>query len=83
MTDPTTLCGVDGDHHVALVHVHTMGHGQPTTVDQSVVVVAKTDECVEQHPRKPLAMQARGTKPPILDEEEVGVVVQFHLKHRQ
>jgi hypothetical protein len=40
------LHGVEGYHHADLALVHAMSHGQSTTVDQSVPVVAKTDECV-------------------------------------
>jgi hypothetical protein len=40
------LCGVKGYHHTDLALVHAVGHGQSTTVDWSVTVVAKMDECV-------------------------------------
>jgi hypothetical protein len=40
------LCGVKGYHHADLTPVQTMGHGQSATVDWSVPIVAKTDECV-------------------------------------
>jgi hypothetical protein len=39
------LHGVEGYHHTDLALVHAMGRGQSATVDQSVPVVAKTDEC--------------------------------------
>jgi hypothetical protein len=37
---------VDGYHHASLTHYHTVGHGQPAKVDQSIAVVAETEECV-------------------------------------
>jgi hypothetical protein len=37
---------VKGYHHANLAQVQAVGHGQSATVDQSVPVVAKTDECV-------------------------------------
>jgi hypothetical protein len=40
------LCGVKGYHHANLSLVHAVGHGQSTTVDRSIPVIAKTDECV-------------------------------------
>jgi hypothetical protein len=40
------LRGVKGYRHADLTLVHVMGHGQSATVDQSVPVIAKTDECV-------------------------------------
>jgi hypothetical protein len=40
------LCGVEGYRHADLALVHAMGRGQSATVDQSIPVVAKTDECV-------------------------------------
>jgi hypothetical protein len=40
------LHGVEGYRHADLALVHAMGHGQSVTVDWSVPVVAKTDECV-------------------------------------
>jgi hypothetical protein len=40
------LCGVEGYHHIDLALVLAMGRGQSATVDRSVPVVAKTDECV-------------------------------------
>jgi hypothetical protein len=40
------LCGVEGYHHANLALVHAVGRGQLATVDQSVPVIAKTDECV-------------------------------------
>jgi hypothetical protein len=40
------LHGVKGYHHTDLALVHAMGRGQSTTVDRSVPIVAKMDECV-------------------------------------
>jgi hypothetical protein len=40
------LRGVEGYRHTDLALVHAMGHGQSATVDWSIPVVAKTDECV-------------------------------------
>jgi hypothetical protein len=40
------LCGVKGYHHTDLAPIQAMGHGQSATVDQSIPVVAKMDECV-------------------------------------
>jgi hypothetical protein len=40
------LRGVEGYRHVDLALAHAMGRGQSATVDWSVPVVAKTDECV-------------------------------------
>jgi hypothetical protein len=40
------LHGVEGYHHADLALVHAMGRGQSATVDRSVPVVAKMDECV-------------------------------------
>jgi hypothetical protein len=40
------LRGVNGYRHTGLAHVHAVGHGQPTTVDQGISLVAETDECV-------------------------------------
>jgi hypothetical protein len=52
------------------------------TVDQSVPVIAKMDECVVEHSREPWTMLAHGTQSHILSEIEVGVIVQLHLKRR-
>jgi hypothetical protein len=38
--------GVEGYHHDDLTLAHAMGRGQSVTVDWSVPVVAKTEECV-------------------------------------
>jgi hypothetical protein len=40
------LCGVKGYRHADLALVHAMGRGQSATVDRSVTVIAKMDECV-------------------------------------
>jgi hypothetical protein len=40
------LHGVNGYHHADLALVHAVGRGQSATVDRSVSIVAKTDECV-------------------------------------
>jgi hypothetical protein len=40
------LRGVEGYRHTDLALAHAMGRGQSATVDRSVPVVAKTDECV-------------------------------------
>jgi hypothetical protein len=40
------LRGVERYHHADLTLVHVMGRGQSATVDQSVPVIAKTDECI-------------------------------------
>jgi hypothetical protein len=40
------LRGVQGYHYADLTLVHAVGRGQSATVDWSVPVVAKTDECV-------------------------------------
>jgi hypothetical protein len=59
-----------------------MGHGQSATVDRSVPVIAKIDECVVLHSQEPWAMLACGTQCAILGEVEVGVIIQLHLKCR-
>jgi hypothetical protein len=40
------LRGVEEYRHADLTPVQAVGYGQPATVDQSVPVVAKMDECV-------------------------------------
>jgi hypothetical protein len=40
------LRGVEGYHHVDLALVQVVGCGQSATVDRSVPVIAKTDECI-------------------------------------
>jgi hypothetical protein len=59
-----------------------MNPGQSTTIDQSVPVVTKVDECVVQHSWEPRAMQAHGTQSPILGEVKVRLIVRLHLKHK-
>jgi hypothetical protein len=75
---------VEWDRHAGLAYVQAIGHRQAATVNRDFPVVANTEECVVEHLREPIehfreprAMLARGTKPPILSEEEVGVA---HLK---
>jgi hypothetical protein len=55
------LCGVKGYRHANLTPIQAMGHGQSATVDQSVPVVAKTEEYVIKHSQDPRAMLACGT----------------------
>jgi hypothetical protein len=40
------LRGLEGYHHADLALVHAVGRGQSAMVDQSIPVIAKTDECV-------------------------------------
>jgi hypothetical protein len=40
------LCGVRGYHHANLGPLRAVGHGQSATVDWSILIVAKTDECI-------------------------------------
>jgi hypothetical protein len=40
------LRGVEGYRHTDLTLVHAMGYGQSATVDRSIPVVAKMDECI-------------------------------------
>jgi hypothetical protein len=40
------LRGVKGYRHTDLTLVHAVGRGQSVTVDRSVPIVAKTDECI-------------------------------------
>jgi hypothetical protein len=40
------LHGVEGYRHTDLTLVHAMGYGQSATVDRSIPVVAKMDECI-------------------------------------
>jgi hypothetical protein len=47
------LLGVEGNRHADPAHVLAVGHGQPATVDRSVPIVAKMDECVVWHSRNP------------------------------
>jgi hypothetical protein len=76
------LHGVEGYRHADLALVHAMGRAESATVDWSIPIVAKTDECVVKHSREPRAMLASGTQSPVLGEVEVGVIVQLHLKLR-
>jgi hypothetical protein len=70
---------VEGYHHASLAYVQAIGHGQATEVDRYFPVVAEAEKCVVKHSWEPWAMLARGTKSPVLDEEEVGVVIHVHL----
>jgi hypothetical protein len=40
------LCDVEGYHHVDLAPVQAVSRGQSATVDRSVPIIAKMDECV-------------------------------------
>jgi hypothetical protein len=71
---------VEGYRHVGLAYVQAIGHRQAIAVDRDFPVIAEIEECIVKHSLEPQAMLARGTKSPILDEEEVGVVIQVHLK---
>jgi hypothetical protein len=48
--------GVEGYRHANLAPVQVVNLGQSTTVDRSVPVVIKVDECIIQHSREPRAM---------------------------
>jgi hypothetical protein len=63
---------VKGYHHASLAYVQAIGHRQVAAVDRDFPIAADTEECVVKHSPEPQAMLARGTKYPILDEEEVG-----------
>jgi hypothetical protein len=76
------LCRVEGYRHAKLTPVQVVDPGQSATVERNVAVVAEMEEYVLQHPQEPRSMLARGTQSPILDEVEVGVIVQLHLKCR-
>jgi hypothetical protein len=43
------LHGVEGYHHADLTLVHAVGRRQSATVDRSVPIVAKMDECIVYH----------------------------------
>jgi hypothetical protein len=73
--------GVEWYHQADLPYVQTMGHRPAAAVERFVVpVVAETMECIVQHSCKLRAVLARGNKPPVLGEGEVGVVVHIHVK---
>jgi hypothetical protein len=74
------LCWVEGYRHADLTPILAMGHKHASAVDRNIPVVAKLAECVVQHSRDPRAMLAHGTKAPILNDGDVGVVVHVHLK---
>jgi hypothetical protein len=57
-----------------------MGHRYATVVDRNIPIVAELAECIIQHSQEPRAMLARGAKPPILSDGEVGVVFHVHLR---
>jgi hypothetical protein len=71
---------VEGYRHANLAHVQVVDPGQSAMVDRSVPVVAKTDECIVIHSQEPRSVLACGTQSPVVDEVEVGVIVQLHLK---
>jgi hypothetical protein len=50
-------------------------------VDRNLPIIVELEECIVQHSREPRAMLAHGTKAPILNDGDVGVVVYVHLKH--
>jgi hypothetical protein len=66
---------VGGDRHAGLAYVQIISHRQAASVDWDFPVVAKTKECIVEHLWEPRAMLAHGINPPILGEEEVGVVI--------
>jgi hypothetical protein len=53
--------GVEGYRHANLTPIQAVGLAQSATVDRSVPVVAKTDKCIIQNSREPLAVLAHGT----------------------
>jgi hypothetical protein len=65
----------EGYRHTGLTYVQAISHRQAAAVDRDFLVVAETEECVVKHSREPRAMLAYGTKSPILNEEEVEIVV--------
>jgi hypothetical protein len=71
---------VEGYHHTGLKYVQATDHRQAAAVDRDFPVIAETEECIVKHSWKPRPMLARGTKSSILGKEEVGVVIQDHLK---
>jgi hypothetical protein len=71
---------VEGYRHAGLAYVQTIGHRQAAGVDRDFPVIAEMEECIVKHSWKPRSMLAHGTKSPVLGEEEVGVVIQVHLK---
>jgi hypothetical protein len=68
--------------HTDLAPVLTMDHRHVTAVDRNVPIIAELEECVVQHSREPRAMLARGTKAPILNDGDMGVVIHVHLKYK-
>jgi hypothetical protein len=73
---------VEGYHHTNLTPVQVVDPAQSATVDRSVPIIAKTDECIVYHSWEPRAMLASGTHSLIIGEVEVGVVIHLHLKCR-
>jgi hypothetical protein len=71
---------VKGYRHAGLAYDQVTGHRQAAAVVRDIPVVAETEECVVKHSQETQVMLAYGKKSPILGEEEVGVVVQVHLK---
>jgi hypothetical protein len=71
---------VEGYRHTGLTYVPAIGHRKAAVVDRDFPVIAEMEECVVEHSPETRAMLAHRTKPPILGEEEVGVVIQAHLK---
>jgi hypothetical protein len=71
---------VEGYRRTSLAYVQTIGHRQAAAVDRDIPIVAETKECVVEHSWEPRPVLARGTKSPILDEEEVGIFIHVHLK---
>jgi hypothetical protein len=71
---------VEGYRHVDLTLVLAMGHRHVTMVDRNLPIIVELEECIVQHSREPRAMLAHGTKAPILNDGDVGVVVYVHLK---
>jgi hypothetical protein len=76
------VCGVKWYHHANLTPVQVMNPGKSTTVDHSVPIVTKADECVVLHSQEPRETQACGIQSPILGEVEVRVIIRLHLKCR-
>jgi hypothetical protein len=71
---------VEGYHHTSPAYVSAIGHRQATAIGRDFPIIGEVEECIVKHSREPQAVLAHGTKSPILSEEEVGVVVQVHLK---
>jgi hypothetical protein len=63
---------VEGNHHVDLTLVLTMGHRHAAAVDRSVPVIAELAECVIQHSWKTRVMLAHRAKALICSDGDVG-----------